>query len=85
LRNKKKRNGLFGIDPRQSGGVKSGARGKRAMKSTPSAAATRTVASKPATITYEDAKVDNVEFSERADLEPSTKPDKARQNAVGGR
>ena len=58
------------------------------MKSRPSAAATRTVASTTAMITRDDAKADNLGFFERADLEPRhenrTKRIKMRGQAVKG-
>ena len=55
------------------------------MKSRPSAAETRTVASKTATITYDDVKVDNVGFSNAPILSQGTKTEQSATKCVGGR
>ena len=82
---KKKRHRLSGSNARQSDGVKNGVRGKGAMKSRTSAAETRTVASKTATITYDDVKVDNVGFSNAPILSQGTKTEQSATKCVGGR
>jgi hypothetical protein len=82
---KKKRHRLSGIDARQSGGVKNGEGGKGAMKSRPSAAARRTVASKTATITHHYAKADNFGFSSAPIWSHGTKTKQSASKCVGRR
>jgi hypothetical protein len=66
--------------------MKNGARGKRAMKSRPSAAATRTVATKPATITYEDAKLDNAGIrARRSRAKARNRTKRIKMPLVGGK